>query len=89
MLFGPVAVAQQEPAKPVVVQPGAPGTPSKPLPPSTKGMLPPLSQADVEFMQGMIMHHAQAIEMTALIVSHTDNQGVAVARGPHQPLAIG
>jgi uncharacterized protein (DUF305 family) len=22
----------------------------------------------------MIMHHAQAIEMTALIVSHTDNQ---------------
>ena len=24
-------------------------------------------------MQGMIMHHAQAIEMTALIDSHTDN----------------
>ena len=77
MLFEPVAGAQQsEPGKPVVVQPGAPGTPSKTLPPSTKGMLPPLSQADVEFMQGMIMHHAQAVEMTALIVSHTDNQGL-------------
>jgi uncharacterized protein (DUF305 family) len=77
ILLGPVAGAQQsEPVKPVVVQPGAPGKPSKPLPPSTKGMLPPLAQADVEFMQGMIMHHAQAIEMTALIASHTDNQGL-------------
>ena len=75
MFFGPVAGARQaESAKPVVVQPGAPGKPSKTLPPSTKGMLPPLSQADVEFMQGMIMHHAQAVEMTALIASHTDNQ---------------
>jgi uncharacterized protein (DUF305 family) len=77
LCVGPVAEAQQgEPAKPVVVQPGAPGKPSKPLPGSTKGMLPPLSQADVEFMQGMIMHHAQAVEMTALIASHTDNQGL-------------
>ena len=25
-------------------------------------------------MQGMIMHHAQAVEMTALIESHTDNK---------------
>jgi len=25
-------------------------------------------------MQGMIMHHAQAVEMTALISSHTDNK---------------
>src|SRR5258707_514262 len=61
-------------AAPVVVQPGAPGEPSKTLPPSTRGVLPPRSQADVEFMQGMIMHHAQAVEMTALIASHTENQ---------------
>jgi uncharacterized protein (DUF305 family) len=27
-------------------------------------------------MQGMIMHHSQAIEMTALIVSHTENKGL-------------
>jgi len=59
---------------PVVVQPGAPGKPSKTLPPSTKGVLPQRSQADVEFMQGMIMHHAQAVEMTALIPSHTENK---------------
>jgi uncharacterized protein (DUF305 family) len=65
---------QTEPATPVVVQPGAPGKPSKTLPPSTRAKLPPRSQADVEFMQGMTMHHAQAVEMTALIASHTENK---------------
>jgi uncharacterized protein (DUF305 family) len=66
---------QARPAQsPVVVQPGAPGKPSKTLPPSTKATLPPLSKADVEFMQGMIMHHSQAVEMTALIPSHTQNK---------------
>ena len=71
------ARAQQEaPAAdtPVVVQPGAPGKPSKTLPSSTRATLLQPSQADVEFMQGMIMHHAQAIEMTALISSHTENK---------------
>lgn len=70
----PAHAQQTTPANPVVVQPGAPGQPSKTLPPSTKGTLPPRSQADVEFMQGMIMHHAQAIEMTSLIASHTENK---------------
>ncbi len=76
-LFCFLARAQQtDPATPVVVQPGAPGKPGKMLPPSTKASLPPLSRADVEFMQGMIMHHAQAVEMTALIASHTDNKAL-------------
>lgn len=69
-----VAARQSDSGKPVVVQPGAPGKASKTLPPSTKAALPPLSQADVEFMQGMIMHHAQVIEMTALIDSHSENK---------------
>ncbi len=30
--------------------------------------------ADVAFMQGMIHHHAQAVEMTAMIPSHTHNK---------------
>jgi uncharacterized protein (DUF305 family) len=34
------------------------------------------SPKDVQFMQGMIMHHAQAIEMTDLIESHTENKDV-------------
>src|SRR5215510_1876951 len=59
---------------PVVVQPGAPGQPTKKLPPSTRASLPPASPKNVEFMQGMIMHHAQAVEMTALIESRTDNK---------------
>jgi uncharacterized protein (DUF305 family) len=75
--FSPNGRAQQpEPAKPVVVQPGAPGAPSKTLPPSTRGTLPALSAADVEFMQGMILHHAQAVEMTAMIPSHTQNEAL-------------
>jgi len=76
-LCAPTRAQQSESATPpVVVQPGAPGKPSKTLPSSTKATLPPLSQADVEFMQGMIMHHAQAVEMTALIPSHTENKDV-------------
>ena len=74
VLVSCTARAQQtDTGAPVVVQPGAPGKPSKTLPPTTRAKLPPRSQADVDFMQGMIMHHAQAVEMTALIDSHTQN----------------
>jgi uncharacterized protein (DUF305 family) len=59
-----------------IVEPGAPGQPSKILPPNTTGKPTPLSTADVDFMQGMIMHHGQAVEMTALIPSHTDNPAI-------------
>jgi uncharacterized protein (DUF305 family) len=57
-----------------VVQPGAPGQPSKKLPSSTRATLPRPSHAEIEFMQGMIMHHSQAVEMTALIAPHTENK---------------
>src|SRR3989440_4189966 len=70
----PVCAQQTNPAPPVVVQPGAPGQPTRTLPPSTRATLPPRSPKDVEFMQGMIMHHAQAVEMTALIESSTQNK---------------
>jgi uncharacterized protein (DUF305 family) len=59
---------------PVVVQPGAPGQPTKDLPANTRAKLPPSSKKNVEFMQGMIMHHGQAVEMTALIKDRTDNK---------------
>lgn len=75
--ISPAAQAQRNnPAKPVVVQPGAPGAPSKILPSDTKATLPPQSSADVQFMQGMILHHAQAIEMTDMISSHTNNKSL-------------
>jgi len=69
-----ISIYAQQP--PVVVQPGAPGKPSRTLPPSTRATLPPSSPKDVQFMQGMIMHHAQAIEMTDLIESHTENKDI-------------
>jgi len=71
-IFAVSAAAQTN--GPVVVRPGAPGEATKVLPADTRSSLPPLSQKDVEFMQGMIMHHAQAVEMTAMINDRTDNE---------------
>jgi uncharacterized protein (DUF305 family) len=61
-LLAPASYAQS------VVQPGAPGQPSKSVS-ATQAAAPqrPPSKADVEFMQGMIMHHGQAVEMTRLL----------------------
>ncbi len=69
---------QQENSKsaPVIVQPGAPGQETRILPRTTRAKLPPASRKDVEFMQGMIHHHAQAVEMTALIESRTENKEI-------------
>ena len=69
-----VCAQQTAPSTPVVVQPGAPGKPTRTLPSTTRATLPPASPADVQFMQGMIMHHAQAVEMTALLEAHTENK---------------
>ena len=74
LLSLPVYAQQAEPQAPVVVQPGAPGQPTKTLPAETRPTLPTATAADINFMQGMIMHHAQAVEMTALINSHTQNK---------------
>lgn len=73
-VFSLAVQAQQGEMKAVVVQPGAPGQATTRLPESTRAQLPPLSAKDVEFMQGMIMHHAQAVEMTALINDRTTNE---------------
>src|SRR5437899_294058 len=81
LCFLALSVAAQQPdpqGPPVVVQPGAPGQPTRTLPPSTRAALPPRSPKDVEFMQGMIMHHAQAVEMTELIESHTQNKELSL-----------
>jgi uncharacterized protein (DUF305 family) len=71
--FSALAIFAQQP---VIVQPGAPGQPTKILPANTTAKLPPLSPKDVEFMQGMIHHHAQAVEMTAMIEERTTNKNV-------------
>src|SRR5438552_19081492 len=51
-----------------IVQPGAPGQGNKSLSPATAGAPARApAEADISFMQGMIMHHAQAVEMTDLL----------------------
>ena len=59
-----------------IIQPGAPGEANRVL---TADAATDLSKvqatpADVKFMQGMIGHHAQAIEMTALIAERTSRE---------------
>lgn len=75
VMFASISAFSQQPdTKVTVVQPGAPGQQSQTLPANWKASLPPIAKKDVEFMQGMIMHHSQAVEMTALMDSHTQNK---------------
>jgi uncharacterized protein (DUF305 family) len=58
-----------------IVQPGAPGESSKRI--TAAEAAPPLrapSAVDVSFMQGMIMHHSQAVEMTDLLRVRSHNK---------------
>lgn len=70
----PVVAQKTDSEQPVIVQPGAPGQPTRVLPSTTRAKLPNISPKDVEFMQMMIKHHGQAVEMTALIESRTENK---------------
>lgn len=69
-----VARAQEAP---VIVQPGAPGKSNTVLTPATANAEKrPPSDADAKFMQGMIMHHNQAVEMTELLKKRTHDPEV-------------
>src|SRR5262245_66617177 len=59
--------------KPSIVQPGAPGEASRVIAPDKAVDLSQVSHtaADVQFMQGMISHHAQAVEMAELLSTRT------------------
>jgi uncharacterized protein (DUF305 family) len=58
---------------PQIIQPGAPGQASREVSAAKSAAESQLShtEADVKFMQGMIGHHAQAIEMSALVPTRT------------------
>ena len=65
-----------DPTGPRVVQPGAPGQSGRTLSPEELANLSPPAHtaADTLFMQRMIPHHAQALEMTALVAGRTQSQ---------------
>lgn len=71
---------EPEASPPRVIQPGAPGEPSREL---TRGELDEIeaelqryTEADVAFMQGMIAHHVQALRMTRMVPSRTSREDV-------------
>jgi len=67
LLCAATGAAQQQKSAPIV-QPGAPGNSTRTIAPAAvKPAAKPPAQADVEFMHGMIHHHAQAVEMVDLL----------------------
>jgi len=67
--------ANASPESAPLIQPGAPGQNSKIISASAVATTPrEPAEADVKFMQGMIMHHSQAVEMTALLKTRTRNK---------------
>ena len=69
-----VGVAAFSQAQPPIIQPGAPGEPSREITSEAASNLAGIryTGGDVKFMQGMISHHAQALEMTALLETRTE-----------------
>ena len=61
-----------------ILQPGAPGEPTMELDPDTAIAIASSSYttADVEFMQGMIVHHYQAFLMSEMATTRTNNQTI-------------
>jgi uncharacterized protein (DUF305 family) len=62
------ATAQTQPPAPPAVH-------AHPPPPADTGQRRH-TPADTRFMQGMIAHHAQAVVMTRMVPTHTDNAGL-------------
>jgi len=63
---------------PRIVQPGAPGQTSRTFSSEELDAVEGVSyvEADVRFMQGMIPHHSQALEMTALVRQYATTDAV-------------
>ncbi|WP_271439518.1 DUF305 domain-containing protein [Pontixanthobacter luteolus] len=79
MIAGTAATAQDAP----IVKPGAPGQPTQRLTAEQATALASTAYApaDVMFMQGMIVHHQQAVEMAALIAERTSKEKIVALGG--------
>lgn len=76
ILAGASAASAQESSR--IFQPGAPGEPSRQITAEQSLALGETSHIseDAQFMQHMIVHHAQAVEMVSLIADRSDYEGV-------------
>ncbi len=81
MLIGGSSLAMAQTAP--IVQPGAPGQDSRILSAGEATELAKSSytNADVRFMQGMIVHHQQAVEMATLVEGRTNQEGIVAIAG--------
>ena len=63
---------------PTIIQPGAPGEASKTLDPQAASNIADTSyiKADVKFLQGMIIHHQQAVLMSSMADKRTNNETI-------------
>src|SRR5690606_24367863 len=71
-LGGCTGSQDDDPAR--TVQPGAPGEAGRVLTDGPPELAQSSTAADVEFMHGMIAHHAQALRMTALVPERSDRE---------------
>lgn len=81
LLFASVAAVScrsATPASPQIIQPGAPGQASRVVDAAAAADVSkvPFTPADVRFMQGMIGHHAQALDMTALVATRSSSDAI-------------
>jgi len=82
VLFAVLAVtlggctSESEPDGPKVIQPGAPGEPNRSGDPDPTERSSEWNHTDVAFMQMMIPHHHQALEMSALADEHARSKAV-------------
>ena len=78
ILSSQMIIAQGIIPSPPIIQPGAPGEPSKKLDAEAATDIANTSyiKADVKFLQGMIVHHEQAIIMSEMANQRTNNKTI-------------
>ncbi len=78
ILSSQIIIAQGIIPSPPIIQPGAPGEPSKKLDAEAATDIANTSyiKADVKFLQGMIVHHEQAIIMSEMANQRTNNKKI-------------
>ncbi len=78
VVMGTLTIMNHGIAQVPIIQPGAPGLPGRVITAEEASNLAAIqySVGDVMFLQGMISHHAQAMEMSVLVESRTNRESL-------------